>query len=68
MRGRFLERVRWSRNPRLVWLGVVRLCSGPCLAVRRGRSPGLLGRLRSTRCSITSIPYAPAFKEGMVVR
>lgn len=65
--GRFLERVRWSRNPRLVWLGVVRTMFQPKLAVHEAFSRSLkdaYGQLLFDH----SIPYAPAFKEGMVVR
>jgi chromosome partitioning protein len=63
--GRFLERVRWSRNPRLVWLGVVRTLFQPRLAVHEAFSRSLKDAYGALLFE-SVIPYAPAFKEGMV--
>ena len=65
--GRFLERVRWARNPRLVWLGVVLTMHQPRLAIHEAYS-------RSLRESYGDlvlenvVPYNVAFKECVVAR
>jgi chromosome partitioning protein len=64
--GRFLERVRWARNPRLVWLGVA-LTMFQKLAIHEAFS-------RSLRDSYGElvfenvVPFNVAFKECVVAR
>ena len=54
--GRFLERVRWSRNPRLVWLGVALWrSSSPAWPFTR-RSPGRSAKRTATSCWTTPSP------------
>lgn len=65
--GRFLERVRWSRNPRLVWIGVVRTLFQPRLAVHEAFSRSLHDAYGALLFE-SVMPYAPAFKEAMVAR
>ena len=65
--GRFLERVRWSRNPRLVWLGVVLTMYQPRLAIHEAFARSL----RETYGNLVlenAVPYNVAFKECVVVR
>jgi chromosome partitioning protein len=65
--GRFLERVRWSRNPRLVWLGVALTMFQPRLAIHEAFARSLretYGNLVLTN----AIPYNTSFKECVVAR
>jgi chromosome partitioning protein len=65
--GRFLERVRWSRNPRLVWLGVALTMFQPRLAIHEAFARSLrdtYGNLVLTN----PVPYNTAFKECVVAR
>jgi chromosome partitioning protein len=65
--GRFLERVRWSRNPKIVWLGVTLTMFQPRLAIHEAFARSL----RETYGNLVlenAIPYNTAFKECVVVR
>jgi chromosome partitioning protein len=65
--GRFLERVRWARNPRLVWLGVVLTMLQRRLAVHEAYSQ----TLRQSYGELvfeSHMPYNTAFKECVVAR
>ena len=64
--GRFLERVRWARNPRLVWLGVV-LTMVQKIAVHQT----IAGSLRDAYGDLvleSTIPHNTAFKECALAR
>ena len=65
--GRFLERVRWSRNPKLVWLGVALTMWQPRLAIHEAFARSLreaYGDLVLESC----VPFNVAFKECVVAR
>ena len=65
--GRFLERVRWAGNPRLVWLGVALTMFQPRLAIHEAFARSL----RETYGNLVlenAIPYNVAFKECVVAR
>ena len=65
--GRFLERVRWSRNPRLVWLGVALTMYQPRLAIHEAFARSV----RETYGNLVlenAVPYNVAFKECVVAR
>jgi chromosome partitioning protein len=65
--GRFLERVRWSKNPRLVWLGVALTMYQPRLAVHEAFSRSLRDAYGDLVFE-SAIPFNVAFKECVVVR
>jgi chromosome partitioning protein len=63
---RFLERVRWARNPRLVWIGVV-LTMVQKLAIHEA----FAASLRETYGSLvfdSPVPFNVAFKECILAR
>jgi chromosome partitioning protein len=65
--GRFLERVRWSQNPRLVWLGVALTMYQPRLAIHEAFARSL----RETYGNLVldnAVPFNVAFKECVVAR
>jgi chromosome partitioning protein len=65
--GRFLERVRWAGNPRLVWLGVALTMVQPRLAIHEAFARSL----RETYGNLVlenAIPFNVAFKECVVAR
>jgi chromosome partitioning protein len=64
--GRFLERVRWSKNPRLVWVGVV-LTMVQKIAIHTA----FTGSMRDAYGDLileNAIPHNTAFKECAVAR
>jgi chromosome partitioning protein len=65
--GRFLERVRWARNPRLVWLGVVLTMLQPRLAIHEAYTRSLRESYGDLVLE-NSVPYNVAFKECVVAR
>lgn len=65
--GRFLERVRWARNPRLVWLGVVLTMLQPRLAIHEAYSRSLRDSYGDLVLE-NPVPYNVAFKECVVAR
>jgi chromosome partitioning protein len=64
---RFLERVRWAKNPRLAWLGVVLTMFQPKLAIHATYAKVLRETYGDLVLS-AAVPYNVAFKECMVVR
>ncbi|MFO0951198.1 MAG: ParA family protein [Isosphaeraceae bacterium] len=65
--GRFLERVRWSKNPRIIWLGVALTMFQPRLAVHEAFSRSLRDAYGDLVFD-SAIPFNVAFKECVVVR
>jgi chromosome partitioning protein len=65
--GRFLERVRWSRNPRLVWLGCVLTMWQPRLAIHEAFGKTLREAYGDLVLE-NPVPYNVAFKECVVAR
>jgi chromosome partitioning protein len=64
---RFLDRVRWGKNPHLVWLGVVLTMYQPRLAVHEAFAKSLRSAYGNLILDAV-IPYAAPFKECAVVR
>ena len=64
---RFLERVRWARNPRLSWLGVVLTMHQPKLAIHAAFEKQMREAYGALMFSGT-VPYNVAFKEVAVAR
>jgi chromosome partitioning protein len=64
---RFLDRVRWGKNPRLVWLGVVLTMYQPRLAVHEAFAKSLRSSYGNLVLDAV-IPYAAPFKECAVAR
>ncbi len=64
---RFLERVRWARNPRLVWLGVALTMFSPKLAIHATYAQVLRETYGDLVLS-NPVPYNVAFKECVVAR
>ena len=65
--GRFLERVRWARNPKLVWLGVVLTMVQPRIAIHEAYTRSLRDSYGDLVLE-NSVPYNVAFKECVVAR
>jgi chromosome partitioning protein len=65
--GRFLERVRWARNPRLVWLGVVLTMHQPRLAIHEAYTRSLRDSYGDLVLE-NAVPFNVAFKECVVAR
>jgi chromosome partitioning protein len=65
--GRFLERVRWARNPRLVWLGVVLTMLQPRIAIHEAYTRSLRESYGDLVLE-NPVPYNVAFKECVVAR
>jgi chromosome partitioning protein len=65
--GRFLERVRWSKNPRLVWLGVVLTMHQPKLAIHDAFAKSMREAYGELVLE-NAVPYNVAFKECVVAR
>ncbi len=65
--GRFLERVRWSQNPRLVWLGVALTMWQSRLAVHEAFATSLREAYGPLVLE-NPIPFNVAFKEYVVAR
>lgn len=65
--GRFLERVRWSRNPRLVWLGVALTMWQPRLAIHEAFAKSLREAYGDLVLE-NPVPFNVAFKECVVAR
>jgi chromosome partitioning protein len=65
--GRFLERVRWSRNPKLVWLGVALTMWQPRLAIHEAFAKSLREAYGDLVLE-SPIPFNVAFKECVVAR
>lgn len=65
--GRFLERVRWAKNPQLVWLGVVLTMFQPRLAIHEAFAKTLRESYGDLVLS-NAVPYNVAFKECIVAR
>jgi chromosome partitioning protein len=65
--GRFLERVRWARNPRLVWIGVVLTMYQPRLAVHAAFAETLKASYGELILE-NSVPFNVQFKECVVAR
>ncbi|HEV3164999.1 MAG TPA: ParA family protein [Isosphaeraceae bacterium] len=63
---RFLERVRWARNPRLVWLGIV-LTMVQKLAIHEAFSTSLREAYGDLVMS-APVPFNVAFKECILAR
>jgi chromosome partitioning protein len=64
---RFLERVRWAKNPRLAWIGVALTMFQPKLAIHAAFSRAL----RETYGDLVlanPVPFNVAFKECVVAR
>ena len=64
---RFLERVRWSRNPRLVWLGVALTMFQPRLAIHATYRDVLRDAYGSLLME-NAVPFNVAFKEVVLAR
>jgi chromosome partitioning protein len=64
--GRFLERVRWSRNPRLVWLGVA-LTMWQKIAIHEAFAKSLRDAYGDLVLE-NPVPFNVAFKECVVAR
>jgi chromosome partitioning protein len=64
---RFLERVRWAKNPRLVWLGVVLTMFQPKLAIHAAFSKTMRDAYGDLVLE-NAIPFNVAFKECIVAR
>jgi chromosome partitioning protein len=64
---RFLERVRWSRNPRLVWLGVVLTMFQPRLAIHDAFSKSMREAYGELVLN-SAVPFNVAFKECILAR
>jgi chromosome partitioning protein len=64
---RFLERVRWSKNPRLVWLGVVLTMYQPRLAIHEAFTRTLRDAYGDLVMA-NPVPWNAAFKECVVAR
>ena len=64
---RFLERVRWAKNPRLVWLGVVLTMYQPKLAIHSTYAK-LLHDAYGDLVMETPVPFNVAFKDVSLVR
>ncbi len=64
---RFLERVRWSKNPRLVWAGVVLTMYQPRLSIHEAFTKSMRDAYGDLVLS-NAIPYNVAFKECVVAR
>ena len=64
---RFLERVRWSRNPRLVWLGVALTMFQPRLSIHEAFSRSMREAYGDLVLE-NPVPYNVAFKECVVAR
>lgn len=65
--GRFLERVRWSRNPKLVWLGVALTMWQPRLAIHEAFARSLREAYGELVLE-NAVPFNVAFKECVVAR
>jgi chromosome partitioning protein len=65
--GRFLERVRWARNPRLVWLGVALTMWQPRVAVHETFRRSLHDAYGELVLS-SPVPFNVAFKEVPLAR
>jgi chromosome partitioning protein len=64
---RFLERVRWARNPRLVWMGVILTMFQPKLAIHAAYSKAM----REAYGDLVfehAVPFNVAFKECVMAR
>ena len=64
---RFLERVRWARNPKLVWIGVVLTMFQPKLAIHATYSKALRDAYGDLLMG-ASVPFNVAFKEVALSR
>lgn len=64
---RFLERVRWSRNPRLVWLGVVLTMFQPRLAIHDAFAKSMRDAYGELVLN-APVPFNVAFKECILAR
>lgn len=64
---RFLERVRWGRNPRLVWLGVVLTMFQPRLAIHDAFSKSMRDAYGDLVLE-NPVPFNVAFKECILAR
>ena len=64
---RFLERVRWKANPRLVWLGVVLTMLQPKLAIHAAYSKAMRDAYGDLVFD-QAVPYNVAFKECIMAR
>lgn len=64
---RFLERVRWAKNPRLVWLGVALTMFQPKLAIHATYAR-VLRETYGDLVLANPVPYNVAFKECVVAR
>lgn len=64
---RFLERVRWARNPRLVWIGVVLTMYQPKLAIHSTYARALHDAYGDLVMA-ASVPFNVAFKEVALAR
>jgi len=64
---RFLERVRWARNPRLVWIGVILTMHQPKLAIHAAYEKSMREAYGNLMFN-TAVPFNVAFKEVAVAR
>ncbi len=64
---RFLERVRWAKNPRLTWLGVALTMFQPKLAIH-STYERVLRETYGDLVLSSPVPYNVAFKECVVAR
>jgi chromosome partitioning protein len=59
---RFIERVRWGKNPRLAWIGVVVTMWRPRVAVQEAYA-GVLRETYGDLVMESPVPFAPIFEE-----
>ena len=64
---KFLERVRWAANPKLLWLGVVLTMHMPRLSIHAAIEQGLREEYGDFIFK-KSVPHAAVFKEVAIVR
>lgn len=64
---RFLERVRWSRNPKLTWIGVVLTMFQPKLAIHSTYSKAMREAYGDLLMQ-SAIPFNVVFKECIMAR
>ena len=64
---RFLERVRWAKNPRLVWLGIVLTMHQPKLAIHAAYSKSMREAYGNLMFD-SAVPYNVQFKECVMAR